>query len=187
MYTWVRWLGSRPLPVRTRRAGVPDKGTGIAWCGQYDAVVEWRRVEVFAPSALAWEVMQASVDEGDVWAQLFKISFRGTYRPGSAGRADADLMIAITAAALAGPYPDVVVFDLTSLDYEWGNGLLDLFSTVGERDRDVPVGCVVAAGPGAFPALATLVRDGTGWLFSDLDAAIERSVELALERSRAIG
>lgn len=142
---------------------------------------------VFAASELAWEVSEAAVKEDSGFALIYKITFSGELRPGSAGRSDVDLMMAVTAAALVGPYPDVVLFDLTAVEYQWGNSLLDLFQVVGDRDHEVRIGCVVAAGPRAFPALSSLVRDGAGWLYPDLDTATERAIELARERYRAIG
>lgn len=155
--------------------------------GSYDAGMDWQPVTVFPTSELRWEVEETSVPDGDEWASIYKIAFRGAYRSGSQGRPDAGLMAAVTAAALAVSYPDAVLLDFTELDYEWGNNLLDLLPLISGRDREFPVGWVIAAGPNAFSAVATLIGQDTGRVFPELGIALNRAVELAVERSRLIG
>jgi hypothetical protein len=50
----------------------------------------------------------------------------------------------------------VVLFDFMNLDYRWGNTLLGLFQVVTGHDHEFPIGCVVAAGPNALPAISSL-------------------------------
>ncbi len=151
--------------------------------------MQWTPVTVFPSSELVWDVTQAHLKRGDLFGSIFKIAFRGRYRPGSQGTPDADFMVAVTAAAIAGSAcPDAVVFDFLELDYQWGNGLLAVFNVVGDRDREFPVAPVVAAGPHAFPGIASLAGGKIeGWLFHDIDRATERATDLVLERARAIG
>jgi hypothetical protein len=149
--------------------------------------VEWRKVDVFPESELTWEASEASWDEGEHFCSALRVTFRGVYRPGSAGSPDAGLMMAVTGAALARDWPDVVIFDFTELDYKWGDGLLGIFEVVGARDRDHPIACVVVAGPESAPAVKSLLGGGSDWLFDSVEAAWPKVVELAVERSKAIG
>jgi hypothetical protein len=150
---------------------------------------EWKPVDVFPESALAWAVAEASWDEGGWFCQVLRVRFSGVYRPGSAGSPDAGLMMAVTAAALAHGTPDVVLFDLSELDYRWGDGLLGIFEVVAARDAEHPVRTVVVAGPACIGAVRSLAGAAAeeGWLFGGIDTARPRVVELAVARSKAIG
>lgn len=152
--------------------------------------IPWEPVDVFPESSLTWEVTETSWDEGEWFCQVLRVRFSGVYRPGSAGSPDAGLMMAVTAAALARAWPDVVLFDLAELDYRWGDGLLGIFEVVRARDTAYPVACVVVAGETCIGAVRSLVGGAAAsaeWLFESVEAAWPRVVELAVARSKSIG
>jgi hypothetical protein len=149
--------------------------------------VEWQTVDVFPESGLTWEVSETSWDEGEWFCSVLRVRFTGVYRPGSSGSPDAGLMMAVTAAALARDWPDVVLFDFEALDYRSGDGLLGIFDVVGARDADHPVGCVVVATEPSASAVRSLVGGKADWLFESVDAAWPKVVELAVARCKEIG
>ena len=59
-------------------------------------------------------------------SQILIISFKGTYRYGSSGNKDADLMLGIIFLGYKLFQPQKIVLDLSELDYMWGNKLLNV-------------------------------------------------------------
>lgn len=59
-------------------------------------------------------------------SRILIISFKGTYRYGSTGNKDADLMLGIIFVGYKLFQPQKIVLDLTEFNYMWGNNLLNV-------------------------------------------------------------
>lgn len=81
---------------------------------------------------------------GDLAPVAIVLKFTGSYRYGSSGTGDGMLMEAITECTLKFFLGDVdaVLFDLSELDYEWGNNIWDMFQAV--ESYEIPYATVVS-------------------------------------------
>jgi hypothetical protein len=77
------------------------------------------------------------------------IAFRGTYPPGSAGNPMAAVMRQYVEEGLALHQPAAILFDLTQLDYVWGDAVSRIALPILQQRQIAPATCpvcVVAAG-----------------------------------------
>ena len=105
------------------------------------------------------------------------LHFTGTFRVGSAGKPDATCMVGQVAAALAAWPCDAVVYDLSALNYRWGDGMIRVFA-VPAPDAWLPPARAVVAGPASREGLQTLCAPGT------LHDTVEAAVHAALAEAR---
>jgi len=111
------------------------------------------------------------------YADILVVSFRGKYRPGSAGTPDARFMLAMAEAGIAAFDPLALILDLRDLEYEWGDDLDLLFGAGSSRDSTFPVATVV--GTSCAEAVRTLCLgvssseslETINGLFRDIDSA----------------
>lgn len=75
------------------------------------------------------------------------ISFSGDYPPGSAGNEMAREMKAVVTAAVNKFHPSAVVFDLSELNYRWGDAISGIFWALLQDTREFLPSCVVATDP----------------------------------------
>ncbi len=97
------------------------------------------------------------------------LAFAGTYRHGSAGSPDADVMCGQVAAALATWTVRALVYDFRELDYQWGDGMIRVLS-IEEPEAIAPIGSAIAVGPRSGGLRSLCEPSG---LHDDLAAAIE--------------
>jgi len=90
--------------------------------------------------------------EGPVLA----ISFRGVYPPGSLGNEHAREMYDYVAEVMTEMRPVAVLFDLTSLDYVWGDAIATIIIALRTETKTFPPPRIVANGP-TGQALGTLL------------------------------
>ena len=74
-------------------------------------------------------------------AQIVCIAFRGTYRPGSLGNPMAAAMRDRVVETLQDYQPAAVLFDLTGLDYVWGDAVCGIVLPVLRLRRSAPASC----------------------------------------------
>jgi hypothetical protein len=75
---------------------------------------------------------------------IILISFSGDYPAGSAGNEVAREMEAVVTNAVAEFAPVAVVFDLSELDYTWGDAIAGIFWALRRDSGDFLPSCVVA-------------------------------------------
>jgi hypothetical protein len=92
---------------------------------------------------------------------IVALVFRGTYRPGSAGNEFAQEMISFLNSVLADENPAAVMFDLTALDYVWGDGIARLAMPLLDKSSRSRPAAIVAIG-GTAVAIKPLLQPG--WL-----------------------
>ena len=111
------------------------------------------------------------------------LRFTGTVRPGSAGAPDADAMVAQVAAALAVWPCEAVIYDLSALDYRWGDGLVRVLS-VPAPDAWLQPASAVVSGSSSQAGLRSLCRPEA--LFDAAEAAVRAALaEARSQRERA--
>ncbi len=91
---------------------------------------------------------------------IIRVSFSGYYPPGSAGNDIAAKMESIVADAVQEFHTVAVIFDLSRLNYVWGDAIGGIFSPLFRKDSNMP-SCVVARGRTAR-ALCALIEPA--WL-----------------------
>jgi hypothetical protein len=77
------------------------------------------------------------------------ISFRGFYPSGSLGNEHAELMRDYVSQVVAQVNPAAVLFDLTDLDYEWGDAICTMVLPLRTKDKTFRPFCLIAVGPTA--------------------------------------
>ena len=101
------------------------------------------------------------------------VRFEGCYGYGSLGNGDASYMIAMRNYVIDCVIPSAIVFDLSSLEYEWGNAIWGLFSC-----DDIPVATVTSN--------KCLGLSGMAPTFSSVELALEHVRSLAKEYDRRL-
>lgn len=81
----------------------------------------------FKPSEITFSANIYELGEAGDELEAVVIKFNGSYGYGSAGNGDALYMIAIRDYLLNCVLAYAVVFDLRELNYEWGDGIWDMF------------------------------------------------------------
>jgi hypothetical protein len=89
--------------------------------------MQTERLELDDISAIRAEISRA-IPDGET--SVLTLAFRGVYRDGSAGNPDARYMAAIATQAVYAWEPRAVVYDLRTLEYRWGDGILQLFESM---------------------------------------------------------
>lgn len=115
--------------------------------------------------------------------RVLVLSFSGELPEGSAGNPDARFMSFVTGEFVSLAFPDCVVFDFRDLGYTFGNYLLGLIEAVDKAYEGLPIIYVASekCRIGLTSHLASADSDTSGFLFEDLNAAMERAVVLAIE------
>lgn len=130
----------------------------------------------FEKSPIEYSVLIYELGEPGDEIEAAVIRFEGTYGYGSLGNGDAIYMIAIRDYVIDCVLPCAIVFDLTLLHYEWGNGIWGLFGCDG-----IPVGTVTSEKCSGFETCA--VAEPT---FDSVELALQHLRPLAKEYERKI-
>lgn len=150
----------------------------------HGAQPQWETLGEPAATTVTFEGARlGSFDVGLLFCQVLEIRFGGEYRDGSAGKPDAAAMVEHVITRLVRTEPDVVLLDLSSLRYAWGDGLLRMFEVIGQFDTEYPLGAVVLGGPRSASALVSL---GVA-VHTDATAAQEDAKAQAVRRAADIG
>jgi hypothetical protein len=136
------------------------------------------RLELDDISAIRAEISRA-IPDGET--SVLTLAFRGVYRDGSAGNPDARYMAAIATQAVYAWEPRAVVYDLRTLEYRWGDGILQLFEVDAEEPL-IPLPCALVVGDGCRAGLASLIRAES--MFDDLEPAVRHVCERYRELAR---
>ncbi len=115
---------------------------------------------------------------------ILEVSFAGKYRPGAAGRPDAEFMTSILGAAIARKSLfGALLLDLTDLEYRWGNNILQPLEVVDHWCYQLPVRLVIIAGHSCIEALESILTPVGGVrppnLHESRDIAFAQAVELS--------
>lgn len=103
--------------------------------------------------------------------------FKGTYRPGSAGKPDAQFIHGMTLTALRMWRPATVILDLRELTYTWGTDM-DLVLDVGAEED---ISTLIVGSETCLPAIGTLLFGPGDQRPATDQARIFDSLEEALE------
>ena len=99
------------------------------------------------------------------------LRFSGVFGIGSAGNGNADFMRVITRAALEAWHSHAVVWDLSELAYEWGNGIWTVFGRNAINTGAVPLPSALVVSDlcrGGFSTCRGMVPP----MFDDLESAV---------------
>ncbi|NNE09663.1 MAG: hypothetical protein HKN20_13970 [Gemmatimonadetes bacterium] len=107
--------------------------------------------------ATHWERLEETVHGG-----ILMISFGGAYPIGSMGNEAASSMKQYVKEIVAAENPAAVLFNLTRLDYEFGDAIMGIVKPLIDADRNVRPICIHAAGNTAL-ALAPFFGPGFLW------------------------
>jgi hypothetical protein len=149
-----------------------------------EAVIGWEQVGEPPPATVILTNTRLGTFEVGIYlCQVLEVAFGGEYRSGSLGNPDADAMMRHLAVLIVRTQPDVVLLDLSSLRYAWGDRLLGVFELIQRSDPDHPLGVTVLGGPDSAPALRSLGLT----VHTDAPRALDDAMRQAVARSRDIG
>ena len=119
--------------------------------------------------------------------RILKISFAGNLQEGSAGNDEAAEMKRIIEKSVAEASPDAVVFDLSELQYSWGDAFCQIALPLRRSDGTFRPSCIVAIGKTADSLSALLTPNfllgfaGVS-LYNRVDVAIQHLSESLARR-----
>jgi hypothetical protein len=113
------------------------------------------------------------------------VSFSGDYPHGSAGDKIALKMKAVVRAAVKKFHPSAVVFDLSELNYRWGDAISGIFWALLRDERELLPSCIVAADPTRRGLMRLLTASRAPILFNTkFTSGIDEAVAHLANRSR---
>ena len=123
------------------------------------------------------------LDDGED-THVLVVAFRGEYKVGSGGNADAAYMRAIVASASEAWDCLALILDLRELEYSWGGALLGVIQAAeqlhhGEDDPPFPVKIVASdsCGAGILSLFGATEAESSSWLFRTLEEAVASARE----------
>lgn len=96
------------------------------------------------------------------YGPVVTISFRGFYPQGSLGNLHAELIRAYVSRVVGRVGPAAVLFDLTDLEYKWGDAIGTMVLPLRQKDMTFTQFCLVAVG---FTAVALRPLFATNFIF----------------------
>lgn len=76
---------------------------------------------------------EAKIDDSD---RVLLVNIQGDYRKGSQGNNDADLIYGFVSSYFLIVEPDVVIINLSKLNYTWGNSIIKVLNLMKSIGRD---------------------------------------------------
>ena len=114
-------------------------------------------------------------------SSILSLSYRGIYPYGSKGNEIARFMSNYTLEAYRQYLPKAILFDLSDLDYEWGDAICGLVQVIirerHELSLSIPT-CVLAQG-GTYESLKPLFESGFLFTYTGTELIAKRDVAIS--------